>query len=208
MTTNQVIVDLSGWNSVANSQLTCDGFIYRIANGMLTDQQTSSCNSEGVDAKLWYHLAQDSEKPFGLYHFVNDGWGTEQFDHAQQIIEQVRSKYRKETLGIWLDFEDTSPIDEATIKSYVEYMANLYPDVGIYTGEWWWNQYITDGSWCSQYPLWAAAYIGGDYLPDPSSKYVTPKGWPPQTAKVWQFTSEGQTIVNSPVSVDCSYLYS
>ena len=67
-----------------------------------------------------------------------------------------------------------------TFLSELERLIGVRPV--IYTGAWWWNPYIGNVSWASDYPLWVANYTTAS---DP----LLPSAW--STWDIWQYTSSG-----------------
>ena len=116
---------------------------------------------------------------------------------------------------MWIDVEDTESAGRVTkeqrvidVWQAIDYWHNARPDLplGIYTGKWYWDIWMSGVKETFGLPLWLAAYVldEGELVARPQldddfmRKYI-PGGWKPEDVWLWQYIG---SILTCNLNVD------
>lgn len=137
--------------------------------------------------------------PFGLYHFLNFSNSNSEAENFINAIENLPAFETSNAMPIalWLDAEDGNFEIHNVENDYTGYMNAVAVEVGnhfntkigIYTGAWWADGLLTDGT----RSLWVSDYddqLSWPGYPNPR----LPEIW--SSADLWQFTSESPEFGN------------
>lgn len=147
--------------------------------------------AEFTDSKFYANIegAQQSEIPFGLYHFADPGVSSAP---AQAAYFLARMNEAQPDLGVVLDLERSGGLSPIKLDQWAYTFWAAVRDqtayAEIYTRISFWNPAVQPGLWGGQARLWAARYA--DYLTGPWSdgKYV-PDDW--DDWWLWQYSADG-----------------
>ncbi|MCP4363133.1 MAG: hypothetical protein GY796_34460 [Chloroflexi bacterium] len=208
-----LVIDVSAHNVIDWDAIRCDGVLVRASNGI--NRSSGSTDADGIDKQFWRNMEgiQKRGLPFGIYHFYNEKIGVEQVAHFMKIVKTTVARGFTPSMGLWLDFEETSPTDEADIRAGCKELISLNDTgqpVGIYTRANWWNDIIPASStWPSNFLLWSANWVSNNPIDTPPRtdwRFLSPRHWQKHKANVWQFTSKGGQIVgHDRPNLDVSY---
>jgi lysozyme len=133
--------------------------------------------------------------PIGAFHFFHAAMPVQK--QADLFIKSISSV--KLDLPPVLDFEEnpamSKPNVAAAIKAWldaVETATGRKPI--IYTGMYYWNDYVGNPGWAKDYPLWIAQYA--------TDQPRLPQSWP--SWMFWQYTDKG-TVPGIQGGVDLDY---
>lgn len=208
-----IVIDVSGHNTIDWNTIRCDGALVRTSNGILRNNKTADLN--GIDRAFWPNVKGLKARglPFGFYHFYNENFGFEQITHFLGIVREAIKHGFAPSLGLWLDFEESSPQDEAAIRAGCEALLRLNDTgqpVGIYTRANWWNARVpSTATWPRHFLIWTANWVSSEPIDKPARldfRFLTPHHWQNHQANVWQFSSKGGNIVGHEKSnLDVNY---
>lgn len=108
---------------------------------------------------------------------------------------------------MWIDVEDAPsaalvPLQQRVndVWQAIDYWRNARPDLplGIYTGKWWWDQWMHGIGETFGLPLWMAAYVLDeedikDGVSEEFLKNFIPGGWRPDQVWLWQYAGSVDT---------------
>lgn len=137
--------------------------------------------------------------PFGLYHFLTF---SNSDSESENFISAIESLPHFETsnampIALWLDAEDGNFGNHNVNNDYSRYINTVAAKVenyfntkvGIYTGSWWADGLLTDGT----RSLWVSDYDDQRSWPGYPNPRL-PEVW--SSAELWQFTSESTEFGN------------
>lgn len=175
------LLDLSNWDNDTFDALCfkANGVRNAIVAGDRTTSKSQVQRLQGVGIRV-----------IGLYSYLywgRDPWGVTPHARTEACIRLAKDR------GIpyvWLDAEDTergTPTSRRTeLQQCVDLVTNAGLKAGIYTGAWWWRDYIGDTTQFKHLPLWHAAY-GPNNSPAQPATSVNYGGW--TAPHIHQYTS-------------------
>jgi hypothetical protein len=199
-----LVVDWSNYTGVPSPQQVADlkaagvtGVILGTQRPTITRQQYALCQAQRLDV-------------VGLYVFVY--WHV---DDRRRLAE-ARALAEEWMLRVWLDCEWDSSNNETIfgpgtalpmpppaqlVDTIADYIRQLGADyfAGVYTGEWWWRQFLGNSQAFAMFPLWHAWYYLDRRAPTSFDEFRPYGGW--TRPHLWQYSERGLAGVNCDLNL-------
>ena len=167
-------------------------------------------NIKGNDDKFFLKNLKgciENNIPFGVYLYSYADTIERAESEARHVIRLVAPYKDKLAFPIFYDLEHEDKekniyLGEYAIEmgnKFIEIMENNGYEVGIYSGQKWFDTYIKDNF--NNYPLWVARYG-----PDDGEKHIKPEVPNDGKIDIWQYTSKGKIDgINGNVDLNVCY---